>query len=162
MRINIDTDEHIVASLPKVWGNEVGFMGFFKKSKEGVLVLTNKKLIFVPKWVPLTPKERDKFFGEDEAKVALMDNYSESDLDEDIAEQSSSILLPLESVVNVENVKLRKVNFMRVKVKSTSDGRTKTHDFAIAKSVTNYPIRQPLIFYNLDWSAWIGLIKSHT
>ena len=160
MRINIDTDEHIVASLPKVWVNEVGFMGFFKKSKEGVLVLTNKKLIFVPKWVPLTPKERDKFFGADEAKVTLMDNYSESDLDEDIAEQSSSILLPLESIVNVENVILRKINFMRVK--STLDGRTKTYDFAIAKSVTNYPIRQPLIFYNLDWSAWIRLIKSHT
>jgi hypothetical protein len=159
VRINIDADEHIVASLPKVWGNEVGFMGFFKKSKEGVLVLTNKKLIFVPKWIPLTPKERDKFFGEDEAKVTLMDNYSESDLDEDIEEQSSSILLPLESIVSVENVKLRKINFMRVK--STSDGRTKTYDFAIAKSVTNYPIRQPLIFYNLDWSAWIRLIKSY-
>jgi len=160
VRINIETDEHIVASLPKVWGNEVGFMGFFKKSKEGVLVLTNRKLIFVPKWVPLTPKETDKFFGEDEAKVTLMDHYSESDLDEDIAEQSSSILLPLESIANVENVKLRKVNFMRVKC--MIDGRTKTYDFGIAKSVTNYPIRQPLIFYNLDWSAWIRLIKSHT
>lgn len=160
MRMNIDTDEHIVASLPKVWGNVVGFMGFFKKSKEGVLVLTNKQLIFVPRWIPLTPKERDKFFGEDEAKVTLMDNYSESDLDEDISEQSSSILLPLESIMNVENVILRKINFMRVKC--VIDGRTKTYDFAIAKSVTNYPIRQPLIFYNLDWSAWIRLIKSHT
>ncbi|MGH9879306.1 MAG: hypothetical protein ACRD38_03605 [Nitrososphaerales archaeon] len=159
MRINIDTDERIVASLPKVWGNEVGFMGFFKKSKEGVLVLTNKKLIFVPKWVPVTPKERDKFFGEDEAKVTLIDHYSESDLDEDISEQSSSILLPLESLATVEGVKLRKVNFMRVKC--TIDGRTKTYDFGIAKSVTNYPIRQPLIFYNVDWSAWIGLIKSY-
>ncbi|MFY3741208.1 MAG: hypothetical protein HMLIMOIP_001659 [Candidatus Nitrosomirales archaeon] len=159
MRINIETDEHIVASLPKVWNNQVGFMGFFKKSKEGVLVLTNRKLIFVPKWIPVTPKERDKFFGEDEAKVALMDNYSESDLDEDISEQSSSILLPLESIVNVENAKLRKVNFMRVKC--MIDGRTKMYDFGIAKSVTNYPIRQPLIFYNLDWGAWISLIKSH-
>jgi hypothetical protein len=159
VRINIETDEHIVASLPKVWNNQVGFMGFFKKSKEGVLVLTNRKLIFVPKWIPVTPKERDKFFGEDEAKVALMDNYSESDLDEDISEQSSSILLPLESIVNVENAKLRKVNFMRVKC--MIDGRTKMYDFGIAKSVTNYPIRQPLIFYNLDWGAWISLIKSH-
>jgi len=145
--------------LPKVWNNEVGFMGFFKKSKEGVLVLTSKKLIFVPKWIPVMPKERDKFFGGDEAKVTLIDHYSESDLDEDISEQSSSILLPLESIADVESVKLRKVNFMRVKC--VVDGKTKTYDFGIAKSVTNYPIRQPLIFYNLDWSAWIRLIKSH-
>ena len=159
MRINIESDEHIVASLPKVWGNEVGFMGFFKKSKEGVLVLTNKKIIFVPKWVPVTPKEREKFFGGDEAKVTVIDRYSESDLDEDISEQSSSLLLPLESIVGVENVKLRKVNFLRVRC--MIDGKTKTYDFGIARSVTNYPIRQPLMFYNLDWSAWIRLIKSY-
>ena len=159
MRINIESDEHIVASLPKVWGNEVGFMGFFKKNKEGILVLTNKKIIFVPKWIPVTPKEREKFFGGDEARVTVIDRYSESDLDEDISEQPKSLLLPLESIANVENVKLRKVNFLRVKC--MIDGKTKTYDFGIAKSVTNYPIRQPLLFYSLDWSAWIRLIKSY-
>jgi hypothetical protein len=160
VRINIETDEHIVASLPKVWGNEVGFMGFFKKTKEGILVLTTKKLIFVPKWIPVTPKERDKFFGGDEAKVTVIERYSESDLDEDISEHPNSVLLSLGSIKNVESVKLRKVNFMRVKC--MIDERTKTYDFGIAKSVTNYPIRQPLMFYNLDWSAWIRLIKSYT
>lgn len=159
MRINIDNDEHIVASLPKVWANAVGFMGFFKKSKEGVLVLTNKKLIFVPKWFPVTLREREKFFGGDEAKVAVLDRYSESDLDEDIEEHSNSLLIPLESIANVENVQLRKVNFLRVKY--VIDGKAKTYDFGVAKSVTNYPIRQPLLFYNLDWGAWIRLIKSY-
>ena len=159
MRINIEPDEHIIASLPKVWGNEVGLMGFFKKSKEGVLVLTNKNIIFVPKFVPLIPREREKFFGGDEAKVTVMDNYSESDLDEDISEQSSSLLLPLDSITNVENVELRKVNFLRIKC--IFNGKTKTYDFGIAESVTNYPIRQPLKFYNVDWNTWIKLIKSY-
>lgn len=159
MRINIDNDEHIVASLPKVWVNEVGFMGFFRKSKEGVLVLTNKQLIFVPKWVPVTAREREKFFGGDEAKVTVIDHYSESDLDEDISEQSGSLLLSLKSISSVESVKLRKVNFLRVKC--AIDGKTKTYDFGIARSVTNYPIRQPLVFYNLDWEAWIRLLKSY-
>lgn len=159
MRINLESDEHIVASLPKVWGNEVGFMGFFKKSKEGVLVLTDKKVIFVPKYVTITPKDRDKFFGGDEAKVTLVDRYSESDLDEDISEQPNSLLLPLSSIANVESVILRKVNFLRVKC--MFDGKAKTYDFGIAKSVTNYPIRQPLMFYDVDWGAWIKLIKSY-
>jgi hypothetical protein len=159
VRINIDSDEHIIASLPKVWGNEVGFMGFFKKSKEGILVLTNKKLIFVHKWIPITQKEREKFFGGDEAKVAVIDRYSESDLDEDIEEKPNSLLIPLESIANVENVQLRKVNFLRVKC--MIDGKAKTYDFGIAKSVTNYPIRQPLLFYNLEWGPWIRLIKSY-
>ncbi len=159
MRIYIDNDEHIVASLPKVWRNEVGLMGFFKKSKEGILVLTNKKVIFVPKWVPLTPREREKFFGGDEAKVAALDRYAEADLDEDIAEQSSSLLLPLGSITDVESVTMRKVNFMRIRC--VVDGKKKAYDFGIAKSVTNYPIRQPMMFYNLNWEPWIRLIRSY-
>ena len=60
MRVNIDLDEHIVATLPKIWGYELGFMGFFNKSKEGILALTNKQIIFIPEWVFVTPKERNK------------------------------------------------------------------------------------------------------
>jgi hypothetical protein len=159
MRINLDSDERIIASLPKIWNNIVGFVGFFKKSKEGVLVLTDRKLIFVPKWVPVTPREREKFFGGDEARVTLIERYSESELDEDISEQSKSIILDLKSIVDVESVKLRNVNFLRIRC--MDDGKTKTYDFGIARSVTNYPIRQPLVFYSLDWNSWVRLIKSY-
>jgi hypothetical protein len=160
MRINIETDEHIIASLPKVWENELGFMGFFNKSKEGILVLTNKKFIFVPQYVLITSKERKKYFGEDEAKVTRIDNYSESQLDEDISAHSNSLIVPLESIVDVESVKLRKVNFLRIRFK-TNNSKTKTYDFGITKSVTNYPIRQPLIFYSIDWMTWVRTIKAY-
>lgn len=155
----MEDGEQIIASLPKVWGNKVGLMGFFNKSKEGILVLTDRKVVFVPKYVPLTPKERERYFGGNEAKVTVMERYSESDLDEDISEQPRSLLLPLESVADVGSVKLREVNFLRIKC--IDDGKTKRYDFGIAKSVTNYPIRQPLMFYNLDWSPWVRLIKSY-
>ena len=160
MRINIETDEHIIASLPKIWENELGFMGFFNKSKEGILVLTNKKFIFVPQYVLITPKEREKYFGEDEAKVTQIDNYSESQLDEDISAHPNSLIVPLESIVDVESVKLRKVNFLRIRFK-TNNSKTKTYDFGITKSVTNYPIRQPLIFYSIDWTTWVRTIKAY-
>jgi hypothetical protein len=159
MRVNIDIDEHIVASLPKVWGNELGFMGFFNKSKEGILVLTNRKIIFVPEWILVRPKESEKYFGQDEAKVTLIDGYSESKLEEDISKHPNSLIIPLESIVDVESVKLRKVNFLRIKFRT--DGKAKAYDFGIAKGVTNYPIRQPLLFYSLDWSAWIRLIRAY-
>ena len=159
MRINLDSDENIVATLPKVWGNEVGFMGFFKKSKEGILVLTNKRIWFVPKWFFITPREREKYFGGGEAKVMRIDNYSESELDEDISENPKSIDIPLESIVNVENLELRKANFLRIKFKV--NGKTKAYDFGIAKTVTNYPIRQPLQFFSMNWGAWIRVIKTY-
>lgn len=160
MRVNIDLDEHIVATLPKIWGNEVGFMGFFNKSKEGILALTNKKVIFIPEWVFVTPKERtQKYFTEDQARVTRIDGYSEAQLDEDISQYSKSLLMPLESVISVETVILRKVNFLRIKFRAKKKDRT--YDFGIAKTLTNYPIRQPLQFYNLDWGAWVKLINAY-
>lgn len=159
MRINIESDEHIVASLPKVWQNEVGFVGFFSKSREGLLVLTNKKIVFVPQFFFATSKERQKYFGEDKVKVTQIKGYSETQLDEDITENQKSLLIPLKSVVSVESVSLRKVNFLRIKF--AIDKKTKTYDFGITKSVTNYPIRQPLLFYNVDWADWINVIKSY-
>lgn len=159
MRINIEGDEHIAASLPKVWKNELGFMGFFSKSKEGILTLTNKKIVFVPQFFFVTPKERQKYFGEDKAKVTRINSYSETQLDEDISEHSNSLLMPLKSIVNIESVTVRKVNFLRIKF--AANNKTKAYDFGITKSVTNYPIRQPLLFYNVDWTAWISLVKSY-
>jgi hypothetical protein len=159
MRINLETDEHIVASLPKIWKTEVGVMGFFSKSKEGILVLTNKKIIFVPKYVLITQKEREKYFGNDEAKVTRIDGYSESQLDEEISEHPKSLMMPLESIVDVETAKLRKANFLRIRFKT--DNKMKTYDFGITKSVANYPMRQPLLFYSLNWDAWIKLVKAY-
>jgi hypothetical protein len=160
MRVNIDLDEHIVATLPKIWGNELGFIGLFKKTKEGILALTNKKIIFIPEWVGVTQKEREKkYFTEDQAKVTRIDGYSEAQLDEDVTKYSKSVLVPLESVVSVDSVMLRKVNFLRIKF--NDKGKTRTCDFGLAKTLTNYPIRQPLQYYSLDWGAWIKLIKAY-
>ena len=159
MRVNLGEDEHMVAALPKIWAIAVGLMGFFNKSKEGILALTNKNLIFVPRYLYVSPKEREKYFGEDKAKVIQLWDYSEIQLDEDISENSKSWILSLESIIDVTQITLRKVNFMRIKF--TVNRKEKIYDFGIAKSVTNYPIRQPLLFYNVDWTAWIDLLKSH-
>ena len=159
MRVNLEADEHIIASLPKIWQNQVGFMGFFSKSREGILALTNRKIVFVPQFFFATSKERERYYGEDKVKVTQIKGYSETQLDEDISQNQKSLLIPLKSVVSIENVALRKVNFMRIKF--TTNSKTKTYDFGITKSVTNYPIRQPLLFYNVDWTDWINVIISY-
>lgn len=160
MRVNIDLDEHIIASLPKVWGYEHGFIGLFRKNKEGILALTNKQFIFIPEWIYITPKEREqKYFSGDEAKVTRIDGYSEAQLDEDISKHSRSLLVPFESVISVGSVTLRNVNYLRINFKDR--GKTKTYDFGIAKTLGNYPIRQPLQMYSLDWGAWVKLIEAY-
>jgi len=60
----------------------------------------------------------------------------------------------------VKSVTMRKVNFLRMTFKDYNN-KEKKYDFGITKSVINYPQRQPLVYYNLDWSLWVDLIKSH-
>jgi len=160
MRINIENDENIIASLPKIWKNEVGLRGFFSKSKEGFLVLTNKNLIFVPEWIFITVKDREKFFGGNEVKVSTIDGYTETKLDEDISEHSASVIIPLASIVEVESVKLRRSTYLRVRFKS-ENGKIKAYDFGVALAITNYPIRQPLQILALDWNPWVKVVRAY-
>jgi hypothetical protein len=161
MRINLEEGEHIIASLPKVWGIKTGLSGFFSKSKEGFLSLTNKNIIFVTGFLGLLAEEKKKYFGDNKARITRIPNYNESDLDEDISEDpNNSWIIPLSSIVDIQSISIRKADFMRLTFKD-ENGKEKKYDFGKAGSTINYPQRQPLNFVNLDWSEWISLIKSH-
>jgi hypothetical protein len=159
VRENLEDQEEILASLPQIWGIMLGLRGFFYKNKEGILVLTNKKLIFVPRYLSITPKEKERYFENEKAQKSKISDYRESDLDEDITENPKSWVIPLESITDVRTITARKVDFLRVTF--SEDGKEKKYDFGISKTVANYPSRQPLVFKNLDWSLWVGLIKAN-
>ena len=158
MRENLEEDEQIIASLPQIWGIALGLGGFFHKNKEGILVLTNKNVIFVPRYIWITTKEKERYFADDKAGIGKISNYNESDLDEDLTENPKSWIMPLDAITDVRTITTRKVDFLRITF--TEKGKEKKYDFGITKTVTNYPYRQPLVFKNLDWSLWIGMITS--
>jgi hypothetical protein len=162
MRVNLEDDEYIVASMPKVWINETGLLGYLKRSKEGILTLTNKNLIFVPKRVLVTKDEMSRFvdFQGKVVKVTRIKGYSEKNLDEDILNNQDSILILLDAIIEAKEVKIRKSSFLRVSFMG-DERRVKAYDFGIAESITNYPIRQPLLFYNISWEPWTRLIYAY-
>lgn len=156
---NLGEGEYIISSIPQIWGIALGLRGFFHKSKEGILVLTNKNVIFVPRYIWITSKEKERYFENEKAWIGRMSDYNESDLDEDLTENSKSWIIPLDSITDAKSIRTRNVDFLRIIF--TEKGKEKKYDFGITKTVTNYPYRQPLVFKNLDWSSWIDLIKSH-
>ncbi|MEM0446453.1 MAG: hypothetical protein QW574_03290 [Candidatus Nitrosocaldus sp.] len=93
-------------------------------------------------------------------RVSNMKGYSEKDLDEDISNNGKdSVLIPFMSIIDVREVKVRRSRFLRVKF--MYDDKSKTYDYGIAESITNYPIRQPLLFYDISWEPWIRLINAY-
>ncbi|MEM1951555.1 MAG: hypothetical protein QW181_06195 [Candidatus Nitrosocaldus sp.] len=161
MRVNLD-DEYIIAILPKVWLSETGLAGLLKRSKEGILALTNKRLVFVARHMVVTRDEMSRYIDLEEriVRVSNMKGYSEKDLDEDISNNGKdSVLIPFMSIIDVREVKVRRSRFLRVKF--MYDDKSKTYDYGIAESITNYPIRQPLLFYDISWEPWIRLINAY-
>ncbi|MDE1815324.1 MAG: hypothetical protein KGI11_02010, partial [Thaumarchaeota archaeon] len=77
-----------------------------------------------------------------------------------ISKSSKSWMIPLNSIMDVESNTSRKVNFLRITFKDKKN-KIKKYEFAITRSVINYPQRQPLMYYSLDWTEWVNLIKSH-
>lgn len=162
MRVNLDDDEYIIAILPKVWLSETGLAGLLKRSKEGILALTNKRLVFVARHMVVTRDEMSRYIDLEEriVRVSNMKGYSEKDLDEDISNNGKdSVLIPFMSIIDVREVKVRRSRFLRVKF--MYDDKSKTYDYGIAESITNYPIRQPLLFYDISWEPWIRLINAY-
>ncbi|MEM4317945.1 MAG: hypothetical protein QXZ15_06870 [Candidatus Nitrosocaldaceae archaeon] len=162
MRVNLDDDEYIIAILPKVWLSETGLAGLLKRSKEGILALTNKRLVFVARHMVVTRDEMSRYIDLEEriVRVSNMTGYSEKDLDEDISNNGKdSVLIPFMSIIDVREVKVRRSRFLRVKF--MYDDKSKTYDYGIAESITNYPIRQPLLFYDISWEPWIRLINAY-
>ena len=159
MMKNLEEGEHIIASLPQIWGIALGLRGFFHKNKEGILAITNKNVIFIPRYVWITGKEKERYFEDDKARIGRISDYNETDLDEDLTEHPESWIMPFDNIIDVRSITTRKVDFLRITF--TEKGKEKKYDFGITKTVTNYPYRQPLVFKNLDWSLWIGLIKSN-
>ena len=159
MKENLEEGEHIIASLPQIWGIASGLRGFFHKNKEGILAVTNKNVIFIPRYIWITTKEKERYFEDDKARIGRIADYNESDLNQDLTEYPKSWIMPIDSITDVRTITTRKVDFLRIT--STEKGKQKQYDFGITKTVTNYPFRQPLVFKNLDWSLWIGLIKSN-
>ncbi len=121
-----------------------------KRSKEGILTLTNKNLIFVPKRVLITKDKISSFidFQYKIVKATRIKGYSERKLDDDILNNQDSILIPL-NAIEVEEVKSRRSSFLRISFKE-DDKKVKAYDYGIAESITNYPVRQPLLFYNIS------------
>ena len=94
-RENLKEDEYIIASLPQIWGIALGLRGFFHKNKEGILIFTNKNVIFVPRYIWITGKEKERYFADDKASIGKLADYNETDLDEDLTENPKSWIMPL-------------------------------------------------------------------
>ena len=156
----MEWDEQIKAHLLWVWGQEEGFM---KRGKEGMLVVTDKRIAFITK-TNMSYRVHDvhsmrqaKRFKEGENVFRPLEGYGISNLDGDLKKSAENLDIPLNQILDITSEKKRWATLLMVKINLGL--RSKNYKFSIVRGWVKYPLKDPIEFQRVDWLPLISFIK---
>ncbi|MEM4286115.1 MAG: hypothetical protein QXS98_07820 [Candidatus Nitrosocaldus sp.] len=159
----MEGEERILSTLYSVWGGEQGFM---KRGREGILVLTSKRVAFISKTsmnVDVWKREVDaqiKELHRSKDPVRVSKVYTLDMLYRDLeSDNAKNLNIPLSSIVEMDHEEKRHGSILRLVVKD--DGGSKRYTFTVVKSWIRYPVADPIEYEHVDWSRWIALAKTY-
>ena len=157
----MDWDESIKGHLFWVWGGEEGF---FKRGKEGMLVVTDRRLAFITK-TDMTYKMHEthslrqlKRFEAGENVFRPAEGYTLEHLKKDIAKSPDNLQISFSQILDVLSEEKDWGTLLKVKV--NLGYKTKAFKFSLVKGWVKYPAKDPLEFHRMDWRPIINLIKT--
>lgn len=156
----VDWNEQIKGHLFWVWGGEEGL---FKRGKEGMLVVTDRRLAFIIK-TDMTYKMHEshsirqlKRFEAGENIFRPAEGYKLEDLKKDLAKSPDNLQIPFVQILDV--ISEEKDWGTLLKVKTNLGYKAKAFKFSIVKGWVKYPVKDPLEFQRMDWRPLISLVK---
>jgi hypothetical protein len=157
----LESAEQIISVLFAVWGTEEGF---FKRGREGMLILTSKRIAFVSKtkmninWWRDEVERQIKDFKQSINTIRVSDEYTLERLSKDL-EEEGNLNIPLRQVASIGSED--KGWGSEMKVKFMIDGKDKTYKLAMVKGWATYPIKDPISFLYVNWQPWINAARSY-
>jgi|SRR5262245_38048680 len=146
-----------------VWGGEAGFT---KRGREGMLVITDRRIAFISK-TNMTYRIHDVYsrrqrirFQRNENVFRPIEDYSISELRADLDKDSINVNLEFKKMVKLDIERKRWGTTLMVEV--SDEGKKKTYKFSIVKSWVKYPAKDPLQFEQIDWSPVVTLFRNST
>ena len=157
----IEWDEKIEAHLVWIWGEEEGFM---KRGKEGMLVVTDRRIAFITK-TNMTYRVHHvhslrqlQRFKDDENVFRPLEGYDINDLDADLDKSDENLEIPFRQIIDVISETKRWGTLLKVKI--NLGDKSKIYKFSIVKGWVKYPAKDPIEFQRIDWNPLINLIKT--
>jgi hypothetical protein len=157
----VDWDEEIKAHLFWVWGEEEGFM---KRGREGMLVITDRRLAFIIK-TDMTYRMHDTHstrqfnrFKSSENVFRPAEGYKLEHLEKDLDKSPDNVEIPFSQILDITSEEKRWGTLLKVKV--NLGDKSKVRKFSIVKGWVKYPAKDPLEFQHMDWSPLINLVKT--
>lgn len=153
-------DEKIHAHLVSVWREPKKF--FKVGGKEGMLILTDKHLMFIHKteakmrwWQAITQRQVVNFL-KSKSTMIRHDGYGESNLMEDL-ENEKNIQLSFDDILSVSCEE--KIWGSILVLEYEKDGKRQKYQYSIAQDWVKYPAKEPTKYMNVDWEPFVQYIK---
>jgi hypothetical protein len=157
----VEWNEQIKAHLVWIWGEEEGFL---KQGKEGMLVITDRRIAFISK-TNMTYRIHDihamrqhKRFKEGENVFRPLEGYKIKDLEDDLNKSGENLEIPFRQILDITQQEKRWGTLL--KVNANLIDKSKIYKFSIVKGWVKYPLKDPIEFQRMDWTDLIDLFKT--
>ena len=153
-------EEEIQAHVLSVWKENRGF--FSGKGSEGMLILTNRRLLFIKKteapmkwWGAIRTRQIVRLLQSKDVMV-IEDGYDEEKLRIDL-ENKKNQKINFNNILNIESKEKiwGSVLFLDI----VEGGKEKKLQFSVVQDWVKYPISAPMKYLKVDWSRFVKYIQ---
>jgi len=153
-------DEKIQAHLVSVWRESKKF--FSIGGREGMLVLTDKHLMFVHKtkakinwWKAITQRQVINFVKSKNTMIQH-DGYDEEDLVNDL-EDDRNVELAFD---DISSISFEEKNWgSSLHLEYEKGGKQEKFQYSIAQDWVKYPAKEPTKYMKVNWEPFVQFIK---
>ena len=156
----MEVEEKIQAHILSVWKEGRGF--FSGKGREGMLILTNNRLLFVKKteagmkwWGAIRTRQIVRLLQFKNVMV-VEDGYTEESLRTDL-ENKKNQKISFNDILHVESKE--KVWGSVLFLDIIEDSKEKKIQFSVVQDWVKYPLSAPTKFLKVDWSKFVKYVK---
>ena len=157
----MEPDEKIQAHVVSIWRESKKF--FSIGGREGMLILTDKHLMFVHKteakkkwWGAIRLRQTVQFLKSKDTMI-IHDGYDEKNLKVDM-ENKKNVELRFDDILNISNEEKEWGSVLVIEYEK--DGKLEKHQYAIAQDWVKYPAKEPTKYMKADWGPFVQYIKS--
>lgn len=157
----MDSNEHIKTHIVSVW-REPKKRFFSIGGREGMLILTDKHLMFVHKteakmkWWQAVVQRQVLMFLRSKDTMIRHDGYDEESLKVDL-QNEKNIEISFDQIKDISSEEKEWGTVLVVEYEK--DGKKEKHQYSIVQDWVKYPVKEPTKFLKVDWNPIIQYVK---
>jgi len=156
----MDVDERIQVHILSVWRESKKI--FSIHGTEGMLILTDKHLMFVHKtevkmrwWNAVTQRQVLTFLKSKDVMIQ-QDGYNEDQLRTDL-ENKKNMEIRFDDILNISHEDKTWAGVLVLEI--NQGGKNQKYQFSVVQDWVKYPIKDPQKYMKVDWSSLVQYIK---